>query len=63
METFFSTGIGFVIFAFLIIYCILWALVPFGIYAMQKRAHELTVINTQILGELEKLNSDLKRML
>lgn len=51
-----GSWIGVIVVLFLLVLAILWFLLPFIIYSIQKRSMELVALNKSILSELKRLN-------
>ena len=59
-SAFTSSWIGMIVGLFLLVLAILWFLLPFIIYSIQKRSMELVSLNKLILSELKKLNQGIE---
>ena len=58
----FSGWFGIAVILFLVILAVLWFLLPFMIYSIQKRSVEQVAISKLILTELEKLNQGVEEI-
>ena len=59
-SAFMGSWIGIIVVLFLLVLAILWFLLPFIIYSIQKRSIELVSLNKLILSELKKLNQGIE---